>query len=448
MVKLTNRNQVELLGKNMPQNLSRNQIIIIFVVGIIVLFFVLLFLGVIPGLKSDSQGFKIGGGNETAIAFWGLAGDKEAVQLVIDEYSKIQKGYKVEYTEFSDEASYEKALLNAMATGQAPDVFMIHNTWLPKHYNKIAPIPATVLNVSQFNQLFPDVAERDFTFNKQIFALPLYIDSLALIYNKNTINAKGIPFLPKTWTEFQNIIPQLTQVNDARRITRSGAAIGGSERSISHATDLLNLLMMQFVGENTGQDADIKGSKLSALNFYTQFSSPSSAYYTWNDNLSYSIDSFSNETTAIIFDYASEIPLIKNKNPYLNIGVAPMPQADENQVINYANYWGLAVSNQSQLQTIAWNFALYAAANPQVNDIYLQTVQKPPALRTLISKYRDDRDLGVFARQALSAGSIYQADNLAVKQILSNMIELILSGRLNAQKALDMAENQIGDLGK
>lgn len=432
----------------MPQQLSRNQIVIIGIAGIIVLFFVLLFLGVIPGLKTGNQGIKIGGGNDATVNFWGMAGEKEAIQLVIDEYSKIQKGYKIEYTEFSDEESYEKALLNAMAIGHAPDIFMIHNTWLPKHYNKIAPFSSTVLNINQFNQLFPDVAERDFTYNNQVFALPLYADTLAIIYNKNIINAKGIPFLPKTWTEFQNIIPQLTQINDTRQITRSGAAIGGSEKSISHATDLLNLLMMQFVGESAGQDADVRGGKLSALNFYAQFSNPSSAYYTWNDNLFYSINNFSNETTAIIFGYASQIPVIKNKNPYLNIGIAPMPQVDESHVMNYADYWGLAVSNQSQIQTVAWNFALYAAANPEVNDIYLQTAQKPPALRTLIDKYKDDRDLGVFARQALSATSVYQVDNLAVKQILSNMIESILSGRLNIQKALDMAESQIEDLGK
>jgi multiple sugar transport system substrate-binding protein len=433
----------------MPQNLSRNQIIIIGIAGIVVLFFVLLFLGVIPGLKTDSQGgIRIGGGNDTAITLWGSANDKEAIQLLIDGFLKIQKGYKIEYTEFYDQESYENALLNAMATGNAPDIFMIHNTWLPKHYNKIAPLPASMLTLSQFQQLFPDVATYNFTGNGQIYALPLYIDTLALIYNKSIINAKGVAVLPTSWHDFQNIIPQLTQINASRQITRPGAAIGGSEKSIDHATDLLNLLLMQFVGNGTGEGADVKGNQLSALNFYTQFSNPSSAYYTWNDNLIYSLDGFANETTAVIFDYASQIPLIKSKNPYLNIGVAPMPQTGEDQVINYANYWGLTVSNQSKLQTIAWNFILYAAANPDASDLYLKSAQKPPALRSLIVKYKDDPDLGIFARQALSANSMYQTDSTAVKKILSNMIELILSGRLDTQKALDVMKSQIQDLNR
>ncbi len=59
-------------------------------------------------------------------------------------------------------------------------------------------------------------------------------------------------------------------------------------------------------------------------------------------------DSFSQAKTAIIFDYSSALANIKAKSPFLNIGVAPVPQPDNATVaVNYAKYNGLAVSKNS-----------------------------------------------------------------------------------------------------
>ena len=434
-------------------NLTRNQIIIIGITGIIVLLFILIFLGVIPGLKKQGGGwFKIGGGQQINLYFWGVkeANPNNAIKQVIDEYSKIAPNVRINYQEFDDVSTYEKTLVNALATFRAPDIFMFHHSWLPKHYDKVSPIPETLLPLSYFQQNFPYVAEQDFVDrpSKKIYALPLYIDTLAFIYNKDIFDAKAIVLLPNNWSQFQNLVPQLKTVNQFNQITGSAAAIGGSEKSIHSASDLLNLLMMQFgsqMGDQYGRvNFGLEG--LRALNFYIQFANPSSPYYTWNDNFNYSLDSFAQGSTAVIFDYASQIPLIKNKNPYIRIGVAPMPQpfdATQGKPINYANYWGLAVSNQSKNSTLAWNFILYATTNPRASEIYLQAAKLPPALTSLIEKYKNDPELGVFARQALTARSWRQPDSNVVKQTFSNMIESILNGRLNSEQALRQAENEI-----
>ena len=121
-----------------------------------------------------------------------------------------------------------------------------------------------------------------------------------------------------------------------------------------------------------------------------------------------------------------------------------MPQlAEADQPVNYANYWGLSVSRQSQRQDLAWNFIIFSAANPQIAENFLQITKKPPALRSLIQKYINDSELGIFARQALTARSWPQPDNEAVRKIFSNMVESVLSGRLNSQKALAEAESEI-----
>jgi len=434
-------------------SLTRNQIIIIVLAGLIVLFFLLVFFGIIPGLKGPGTGsFGLpGGGYETELIFWGVteAGDTSAIQLIIEEYLKTNKNVRINYRQFDDVLSYEKTLLNSLATGQAPDIFMFHSSWLPKHYDKVMPVPETFLPLSQFRQLFPTVVEQNFVLNGKVYALPLYIDTLAFLYNKDIFDAKSIALMPKTWQEFQNLISQLRQINILNQIVKPAAALGGSEKNINSASDLLNLLMLQFGSQMIDQYGKINfgNQGLQALNFYLQFANPSSPYYTWNENLHYSLDSFSEGSTAIIFNYASQIPLIKAKNPYLSIGVTLTPQpAGVSQPIDYANYWGLSVSNQSRNSNLAWNFIFSATTNSQVSEIYLQAVKKPPALRSLIEKYKNDPELGVFAKQALTARSWPQPDSNVVKQTFSNMIESVLSGRLNSEQALRQAENEINEL--
>ena len=254
---------------------------------------------------------------------------------------------------------------------------------------------------------------------------------------------------PKTWDEFKYLIPRLREIGSGGKIAKAALAIGGSEKSVDKAGDLLSLLMFQFGAEMIDKNGQANFSRtggLEALNFYLQFGNPSSVYYTWNDNLRPSLDNFSQETTAAILNYASAIPVIKSKNPFLNLAVAPMLQFNKEKPVNYADYWGLAVSNQSKNAALAWDFIISVAANNQIAEQYLLASKRPPALRDLFKKYQNDPDLGVFVNQTLTAKSWFQPDNNAVKQIFSNMVESVLNGRLSPEKALEQAENEINNL--
>ncbi|MBI5306316.1 extracellular solute-binding protein [Candidatus Wolfebacteria bacterium] len=428
--------------------LSRNQIIIIAAIGFVVLFFVLIFLGIIPGLGLKKQGGGGGGGGQQLLQlnFWGVE-DENAFKPIIDNYEK--NGVKVNYIRFSED-NYEKNLIDALASGKGPDILAFHNTWLPKHSGKIVPVSTASFSMVQLKNLFPQVVEKDFAADGRIYALPLYIDTLAFIYNRDFFDSRGVAVVPKSWAEFQNVIPALRENDALGRISKAAAAIGGSGKSVDKAGDLLSLIMLQFGVEMNVEnsfDADFYRDKksISALDFYLQFSDSGSQSYSWSDSLRYSLDNFSGGGTAAIFNYASAIPLIKAKNPFLNLEVAPMLQFSKDSV-NYADYWGMAVSSQSKQQAAAWNFIISTAANSAVAEQYLQASKRPPALRPLIQKYFNDPDLGVFASQTLTAKSWKQKDNAAVRKIFSNMIESILNGGIGADRALQQAENEMNGL--
>ena len=423
-------------------NLTRNQIIIIGIGTLIVIVVILIFTGVIPGLQQ-------GGGGQQAVqlTIFGVENERNFRDL-IDSYVKLKPGIKIAYTQFSKD-DFEKKLLEALAAGRGPDIISFHNSWLPKHFDKIIPAPATQISLNQVQQLFPKVVEQNFVSGDKVYALPLYIDTLAMLYNKDTFDAKGIALQPVNWTEFQSLVPKLREVNNFGQLTKPAAAIGGSGKSIDTAAPLLNLLLMQFGGPSVESLGEVKFGEAGAeaFNFYLSFGNAASANYTWNDNLRYSLDDFSQGGTAIIFDYNSAVPTIKSKNTFLNLGIAPMPQlAGASQPINQADYWGLAVTNQSRNPAWAWDFIITAATNSQLSDAYLKSSNQPPALRSLINNSLDDPNLGVFARQALTARAWPGPASAALNRIFSNMLESVLTGRLTQNQAIAQAENEINSI--
>ena len=425
-------------------NFSKSRTIVIGIVGLITLFFVLVFLGIIPGLQKNG----LNRPKEAGLSFWGVE-DENVMREMINSYSSVNPNIQIRYQQFN-ESDYEKALINALAGGKGPDVFMIKNNWLIKHYDKISPALETQFSLTQLRDLFPKIVETDFSStNGTIYALPLYLDTMAFLYNKSFFDRKGIALPPKTWSDFQRIIPKLREFDSSGRLVKTAGAIGGSEKSVDKATDLLSLIMLQagvkMVDEQSNR-AVFSEKGLAPLNFYLQFGNPGTIYYTWNDNLRPSLDNFSQETNAAIFNYASAVKIIKSKNPFIDIGIAPMLQFNPGKPVNYADYWGLAVSKQSENPRTSWNFIISLTSDQQTAEEYLKFSGRPPALRALIQKYSNNPDIGVFAQQALTAESWLQSDDNEIRNIFSNMIESILSGRLTPKEALEEAENKINSL--
>jgi multiple sugar transport system substrate-binding protein len=422
--------------------LTKNQIIILGAVAFVIIFFILGLLDVIPIFKSPEQ--QQAANTQTPITFWGVNNNAD-FKNAFEIYSTSHPNVLVRYQQF-DESNYENALLNALATGKGPDVFMFHRSWAPKHGDKILAASDTQFSLYNLRQLFPDVIEKDFVSNQKIVALPLYLDTLALFYNKDIFNAKGIALTPTTWDEFKNLLPSLTEFDFSHNIKKAAAAIGGSNTSVNKASDLLSLLMLQTnpsFSDYANRKNNFGNKALEAFNFYLQFANPSSNAYTWSENFGNSINAFASGDVAMIFNYSREIKELKQKNPYLNFGVSAMPQINITSPVNYADYWGLAVSKQSKNPQIAWSFVVSMTTNQQIANAFSKDSNSPSALRTLINQNLTDVNMGVFAKQTLTAKSVYQSDKNIFSQSISNMIESVLTGKTDSGRALQQAASEI-----
>ena len=429
--------------------LSRPQLIIIGTGILIVLFFVGIFTGVIPGLKIVPDVPP-----RIVLTIWGIE-DLNLFENNFRLYNQFQPNITVNYKRMNPD-TLETDLISALATKKGPDIVMFHSAWLPKHSDKIVPAKEDQISADSLDQQFPDVIKTDFSSSGKVYALPLFIDTLALFYNRDIFDKNGVALEPQDWLDFQNIVDKLKRQDTLGNLTKPAAAIGGSNRSMDRASDLLMLIMLQAGTKMTDNEFtratftdNVEGRKagLDGLNFYTKFSNPDDMAYTWNDDQEYSLDSFAKGNVAMIFNYASQKEAILAKNPFLNFRVAATPQPSTTEkAVNYSDYWGLAVTNNSPNPDWAWNLVLFLTTYEKAAEDYMIASNHPPALRSLIQKYVNHPELGVFAKQALSAKSWSRIDKESVDKIFSEMIEAIVSGKLKREDALLQAEKQVTGL--
>lgn len=419
-----------------------------------------------PGVSAPPAASK-----PVTLTYWRVLDDGDAFDEIIKGYRALHPNVTINYRKLRlDE--YERELLNALAEDRGPDLISLHNTWIRSYQSKLLPAPANVklafrevqgiqknqvwvektlpmITPSQVKTQFVDQVGRDVVIKgqdadpkkgivDQLYGLPMALDTMVLYYNKDVLNAAGIPTPAQDWAEFQDHVKRMTRY-DQGKLVKPAAGIGTS-RNVERSFDILSLLMMQ----NGAQMTDANGlptfnrmppnlnreitPAVEALIFYTDYANPSKDVFTWDDAQPNSYDAFISGKTGYFFGYAYHLPRIRSQAPKLNFGVASIPQIDPAAKVNYANYWVETVSKKTKNPDLAWDF-LQFAANAERAKTYLAKTAKPTALRSLVNEQLSDADLGVFASQVLTAKSWYQGVNIAATEAAFNeMIDAALQG--------------------
>lgn len=415
------------------------------------------------------------------LEYWRVYDGPDSFSNIIAKYNALHPNITIKYVK-KTYAEYEKSLLNAFAEDRAPDIFSIQNTWVKKYENKIKPLPAgTTMAVKTIQgaikkeevwktvksktitpkglkDTFADVVYNDVVYKitdtktqkveDKIMAIPLSVDTLAMYYNRDLLDAASITKVPQYWNnDFLEDVKKLTKQDRNGIVTVSGVALGGS-KNIERYSDILALLMMQngatmmeggkvMFNMATGEMQQQKRNPgLEALRFYTDFANSGMEVYSWNEKLENSLKMFYNGQLALMFGYSYHLPAIKSGNPKLNYSVAKFPQIENSsKPVNFANYWVETVSFKSKESDAAWDFIQFAAKEENVKS-YLEATKKPTALRSLVNEQTEDPEIGVFASQVLTAKSWYRGyDFEGAEQMLGEMIDNVAS---SSEKMIDI----------
>lgn len=417
---------------------------------------------------------------------WGVFDDSDAYTEAFKAYTERNPYVKgITYRKLSEQ-TYKEELIDAMASGRGPDIFMIRNTWVDTFTDKAVPAPSNLITEKEFRDAFVDVVVEDSIRDEgKIYAVPLSADSLALYYNKDLFNAAGISAPPTTWEEFITLATRLTEIDEFGNITQSGAAFG-TAYNINRSTDVVMALAAQSGADFSANRIGGDSGMTKALEFYTQFARSGSSRYTWNPRLHYSIDAFYEGTLAMMANYSWHYQTIRQKNAKFNFAVAPLPQFAGSKPANFANYWTFAVAkNKTEPATTsardktsvppgryqevrtreAWQLlkfltfphlgdkvTLYNVVSGTSKEFalpddpaagYLERTKKPAARRDLIERQKADVQLAPFSLGNLIARTWRPGNPEAVETILAEGIDAVNRGERTIGETLTVFKNRL-----
>jgi multiple sugar transport system substrate-binding protein len=294
---------------------------------------------------------------QTTLVYWGLWEPTEVMSEVISDFESAHPEYKIDYRKQSHK-DYRERLQTAIASGNGPDLFRFHASWVPMLKDDLAAAPNTVMTAAEFKDTFYPVAEKQLVAANKVMGIPLMYDGLALYYNKEMLKAADAE-PPQTWAELKTLADTLTVPSDKAersrgKLQRAGLAIGNAT-NVEHFADILGLLILQNGGDPA---APTTPEVRDALLFYTNFIKEDQV---WSEAMPSSTVAFARGDVAMMFAPSWRALDVKAMNPELDFGVTTVPKLGD-QHIGWASYWAEGVNQKSKNQAGAWEFIKYMSS--------------------------------------------------------------------------------------
>lgn len=421
------------------------------------------------------------------LEFWNLHDDSGVFRGAIQRFEKKpweDFKVKINYKTFTNEENYEEYLMSKLAEGEGPDIFAMDQSWLTKHQKKISPLPESVgLTPEKMREDFQSVAanavikEDPVAKVDRIYALPLYVDTLALYYNKNLfskLNPDETKKPRETWGKIkkQTVEIKKENQNSPEGYVYTGIAMG-REDNIRHAIDILSMLFLQYGVELVESDYSkiALENAAEALKEYKSFEHGAAEIQgNWNQLITafypkeQELGAFVRNKVGMIFGYATTyddiVELIEkhekdrddNTIDVNDVGVVEAPQiksGDDRTSGEFAVYLAdfdiltVSASSDPNEQKLAWQFLLEIATDEN-NFLkeYFEKTHKPTALvGSLNDAQKKEKFFGVFARQIQLAKTLPYLDKNDYWKIFSQAIDK--QNRQGNSKVLEKAEERL-----
>jgi len=393
------------------------------------------------------------------ITVWGGAPANEFNEAVSTINSRRAEDNKIRVSYTQVGSNIEDRLIREFAQNNTPDVLIVRHDRLLELRDFIQRIPLDMYAERTFKDSFISAADIYWRPNGPL-AIPFGIDPLVMYWNRNMFADAGFAQPPSSWEEIPEIVNDITERDFSGNIETSAIAFGEYD-NVTNAKAIISTLFQQAGNEimkenkqgdltsrlsrSSDTESAVGGSPESVLNFYTNFSDPSSQLYSWNRSLNDSRDRFIAEDLGMYFGFASEGPRLRKLNPNLNFGVAPVPRARKEGKSVYGRMYALAIvqrtgNKRGVLQAIK---ALTAGDNTKA---LAQAFNSVSLRRSHISAGSSNALASVAYESALIADVWPDPNQSATDTVFEEMINNITSGRQSINNSLRRANNQLKEL--
>ncbi len=421
------------------------------------LFSVLIFSGKLPigKKKNDPRG---------DVIMWGTL-PEQAMTTLMQEYNPKAKTYAVRYR-YIPEVDFEQRLLEALASGQNPDMIVAPQQIILSQMDRIYPFAIAEKN---YRDTFVNGASIFLT-SRGALALPISIEPMVLFYNRTLFSKHGIVNPPVYWDEVATLAPALT-LKQGAQFVESGVALGTA--NIPYAKDIIMAIVTQLgqspVLQATNPDGStyfsvqanepiappvinataLSGEKvilpLATVNrFYTQFGDTGQTAYSWSQAQTASpADFFVGEKLAMYIGYSGEYQSLRARNLRGDFQMTTLPQARGYTTFSTGmRMYGVATLNKSRnllaSQTVQVDFSSIGVSLALANMI-----GAVPALRSYTTTPTLDP---VIARSMLVARGWYDKYPKESTALTATMISDIINYRYGVNDATTLFIGRLRDL--
>lgn len=419
-----------------------------FKLGVLIFFgiFIVIGVGAFASYKGSSSGPK------ATVVVWGFLPSSTFDSIIRNTALYNNPSITVTYAE-KDPDTFDQEFVNSLADGTGPDIVMVREDMFWKHKNRLYPIPYKSYPERTFKDSFVQEGEL-FLGQDGIYAIPFTIDPLVMYWNRTVFTNASIANPPQYWDEFLSLTQSLSKKDSIGTVSQSLVALG-EWKNIKNAKDIISLLMLQAGTPITtpyngsirstlldGYEGSTVSPGISAVNFYTQFANPTGPSYSWNRSLPDSLTYFLSGKSALYFGFASELPVISQKNPNLNFDVTGVPQARQATArTTMGHVYGLALVKQSKVIQAGFT-VVTTLTNPDTLNIVGMYTNLPPVRRSMLATKPTDAYKSVFYDGALISRGWIDPDRQSTSLSMQNMIESITSGRARLSDALNRANDE------
>ncbi len=338
------------------ENFFKKNLVFI-IVGAAVLLIVLLVMALRSRMSLPNAG-------KVELNYWGIWEESGVMEGVIADFEAKNPNIKINYKK-NNEENYKARLQNKLSNSNEesdtdiPDIFRIHQSWIPMFNNDLAMVPTETANKigleTDFYETFKALKS-----GANYKAIPLMYDGLALFYNKSLIEAAGIG-APKTWNDLRIAAEKVVKKEEfGGKIITAGVALG-SVNNVDHWSDVVGLMLKQG-GVNPLKNSDDEKLK-SVLLYYSLYRTQ---YGLWDETWPASTIAFANGNLGFYFAPSWRVFNLKDINANLSYEIVPVPQLEieTGQVtdINWSSYWVEGVNAKSKHQKEAFKFLEYLAS--------------------------------------------------------------------------------------
>lgn len=337
--------------------------------------------------QPDGGGGGGGEGEPVVLRMWAHRSKSfnKALREAAAAYSAEHPNVTIELETF-DYDTYVQTLQTSLPAGTEADILHMFGTWTCTYADFLAPVPETVISLDQAREVFFEGPLGGYVCDDTLYGLPQEsnVEYGAVLVNTAMAEEAGVTLDGwETWDEFIADARAMTKVEDGV-ITRAGYHFTAGD-GLAHS--FLSLIV-QAGGSYLNEDGTAftidtpEGERaLSLLKSIVDAGVIDPVLF--NDESNWVGDCYFTELCAmglvgpwVVPDYADDFPEVLANTVYMEL-----PPLEDSRAFIADSGWGLTVSSRSPHADVAWDFAAFAALDPEVAEAWNLTSGTLPALR-------------------------------------------------------------------